>query len=128
MDKDSVTQWLERYVDAWHTYDPQAIGNLFTEDATYAYHPWDAEPVKGRDAIVSNWLESPDAPGSWSAQYEPYAMEGDKAVITGWTRYFGEDRETVDRTYYNVWLLRFDNTGRCSEFVETYMETPKERA
>jgi hypothetical protein len=126
MDKDSVTRWLERYINAWRTYDPQAIGDLFTKDATYAYHPWDKEPVKGRDAIVSNWLESPDAPGSWSAEYEAYTVEGDRAVVVGWTRYLSGDRTTVDRTFYNVWLLRFDTSGRCSEFVETYMETPKE--
>lgn len=126
MNRESVARWLQQYVEAWRSYDSSAIGNLFTENATYAYHPWD-EPVKGREAIISNWLESPDAPGSWSAEYEPYAVEGDRAVAAGWTRYLGKDRTTVDRSYYNVWLMRFSG-GQCSEFVEVYMELPKKSA
>ena len=39
MTHDDVQAWLDDYVDAWHTYDPAAIAALFTEDATYAYHP-----------------------------------------------------------------------------------------
>jgi hypothetical protein len=37
-------------VDAWRTYDPAAIGTLFAEDATYAYHPYDEdeEVVRGQ--------------------------------------------------------------------------------
>jgi ketosteroid isomerase-like protein len=123
MDRETVAQWLERYVDAWRSYDPQTIGDLFSEDATYKYQPW-GDPVMGREAIVANWLESPDAPDSWSAQYEPYAVDGDRAVTVGWTNYFGEDRRAVERAYYNVWLMRFDQDGRCKEFIEVYMEAP----
>jgi ketosteroid isomerase-like protein len=124
--KADVQDWLDRYVDAWKSYDPQAIGNLFTEAASYRYHPWD-DPITGREAIVANWLESPDAPGSWSARYEPFAVDGDRAVATGWTDYFGEDGTTVVRRYYNVWLMRFDGDGRCVEFVEVFMGAPVEK-
>ena len=123
LDRESVQQWLDRYVDAWKSYDRKAIADLFTEDATYRYQPW-GDPVTGREAIVANWLESPDKPGSWSARYEPYAVDGDRAVSTGWTDYFGEDGSTVVRRYYNTWLMRFDGDGRCAEFVEVYMEAP----
>ena len=123
MDRELVAQWLDRYIDAWRSYDPQTIGDLFSEDATYKYQPW-GDPVTGREAIVANWLESPDAPDSWSAQYEPYAVDGDRVVTVGWTNYFGEDRRTVERAYYNVWMMRFDQDGRCKEFIEVYMEAP----
>jgi uncharacterized protein (TIGR02246 family) len=127
MDKATVKEWLHRYIAAWKSYDPQAIGDLFTEDATYRYQPW-GEPMIGREAIVANWLESPDSPGSWQAEYEPYGIDGDRAVTTGWTDYFVADgKKTIDRRYYNVWLLRFDDNGRCSEFVEVYMEPPKKQ-
>jgi hypothetical protein len=48
--------WRNAYLDAWRTYDSAAIAALFTEDATYAYHPWDEgeEVVGDRDAIVAN--------------------------------------------------------------------------
>ena len=123
MDRAGVQAWLDRYVEAWRSYDPQAIGDLFTEDATYKYQPW-GEPVTGREAIVANWLESPDAPGSWQAKYEPYAVDGDRVVATGWTDYFGADGKAVERRFYNVWLMRFNEDGRCREFVEVYMEAP----
>lgn len=118
-----MAQWLERYVDAWRTYEATAIAALFSEDAVYRYHPWaeNEEVVRGRETIVSNWLEEPDATGSWTAEYRPWAVEGDRAVAIGATRYLTEDREDVEREFHNVFLLRFDTDGRCKEFTELYM-------
>jgi ketosteroid isomerase-like protein len=126
MDRDGFAAWLERYVAAWRSYDAQAIGDLFSEDATYRFHPQD-EPVRGREAIVADWLQSPDAPGSWRCDYAPYAVDGDRAVMHGRTEYFAADGETVDRRFYNVWLCAFDGDGRCTDFTEYYME-PRRRA
>lgn len=36
LDRASVTAWLDAYVRAWKTYDLQAIGDLFSENATYS--------------------------------------------------------------------------------------------
>jgi ketosteroid isomerase-like protein len=127
IDREAVSQWLERYVEAWRSYDERVIGDLFSEDAAYKYKPWD-EPVKGREAIVANWLEDPDEAGSWTAQYQPFAVEGDRAVAVGWTSYFGPDGRTIELAYYNVWLLNFDNEGRCEDFTEVYMDAPTDRS
>jgi SnoaL-like protein len=121
--RDDVQRWLDGYVAAWRTYDPVAIGELFGADATYRYHPYD-EPVTGRDAIVADWLESPDAAGTWAAAYEPYAVEGDRAVAVGESRYLQPDG-SFRTLYYNVWTLRFDEDGRCVDFVEYYNELPE---
>jgi ketosteroid isomerase-like protein len=125
MTREQVNDWLNMYVEAWKSYDPQAIGDLFTEDATYLYHPWQ-EALRGRLAIVASWLDNQDAPGSWSAEYEPFAIDGDRVVTMGKSSYFGADGTEVEREYWNVWLLRFDNQGRCHEFSEYYMQTPGE--
>jgi ketosteroid isomerase-like protein len=114
-----VQDWLDRYVEAWRSYDPEAIGELFSEDAVYAYHPYDAEPVRGRDAIVADWRDDRDEPGSWEARYEVALVEGDRAIARGETRY------AVGRTFSNLYELRFDDTGRCASFVEWYMEHPR---
>src|SRR5215203_5457316 len=98
MTHDAVARWLDAYTAAWTTYDPDAIGALFADDAQYRYHPWD-EPVRGREAIVADWLESPDAPGTYSAAYAPWAVEGSRAVATGVSRY---DDGTQRRVYHNV--------------------------
>jgi hypothetical protein len=76
--------------------------------------------MRGRDAVVASWLEEPDAPASWDAHYEPFAVEGDRAVAIGWSRY-GADGDEPEKTYHNAYLLRFAPDGRCAEFHEFYM-------
>jgi ketosteroid isomerase-like protein len=122
--RDDVQRWLDAYVDAWRSYDPAAIAALFSDDASYAYQPY-REPVRGRDAIVADWLESPDVAGSWDASYEAYTADGERAVAVGQSRYFENGK--LASLYYNVWLLRFDADGRCSEFIEYWREHPKDQ-
>lgn len=121
MDQQEVRQWIDRYVSAWQSGDRDEIGDLFTEDARYGYRPWASEEhtVVGRDAIVESWLENPDDPSAWSASYEPYAVDGDRAVVVGWTRYQGS-ADHPERKYHNAFLLRFRD-GRCAEFNEFYV-------
>ena len=120
MTHDALQRWLDAYVEAWRTYDPAAIGALFSEDATYAYHPYDEgeEVVRGREAIVADWLEEPDEPGSWEASYRPLVVEGQRAVAEGTTSYANGD------FFWNLWTLRFDAEDRCVEFVEWFMVRP----
>jgi ketosteroid isomerase-like protein len=126
MDDARVARWLADYVEAWRSYDPEAIGTLFAEDALYRYHPWD-EPtpsqVRGRDAIVASWLEEKDRPGSWAAEYRPSLVHDDRAVAVGSSRYLAADG-SVESEYYNVFFLTFDDEGRCREFTEVYMKRP----
>jgi hypothetical protein len=112
-----VQAWLDAYVDAWRTYDEDAIRALFSSDATYAYHPYD-EPGRGRDAIVSDWLADRDEPGSWEASYSPALIDGDRAIATGETRYARGD------VFSNLFELDFDADGRCTRFVEWFMKQP----
>jgi ketosteroid isomerase-like protein len=114
---EQVQAWLDAYVAAWRSYDRAAIGALFSDDATYAYHPYD-EPLRGRQAIVDSWLSDPDEPGSWEARYAPLMLDGDRAIATGETRYDN------DRRFSNLFVLRFEDAGRCREFVEWYIKQP----
>lgn len=122
MEQQEVTQWLERYVDAWKSYDRDDITELFSDDAEYRYHPYD-EPLRGRDAIVESWLEEPDPPGTYDARYEPIAIDGDVAVATGTTTYY-DDQGSVERIYDNCFVMRFERDGRCREFTEWYQKRP----
>jgi hypothetical protein len=121
MDEASFQQWLDAYVEAWRTYEVDAIGDLFSSEVEYRYHPWD-EPVRGRAALVENWLEDRDDPDSWSAEYRPWLVAGDNAVAVGVSRYLAPDRNTVEREYHNVFLCRFDADGRCREFTELFLK------
>ena len=130
MDRESVQLWLDRYVEAWETYDPERIGDLFSADAEYRYHPAD-EPVVGRDAIVRAWTEpdgdasTRDEPGTYEAHYEPWAIEDRRAVAVGWSRYYGDaSRSRLDRIYDNCYLLEFDAENRCRSFTEFFRQRP----
>ena len=126
MNRDDVQDWLDRYIAAWRANEPEPIRELFTEDATYSYRPWDSDDqtVRGRDAIAASWLEQPDDPGAWEAHYEPYAVDGDRAVAVGWSRYAAAG-DAPERTYHNAYLLHFAADGRCAEFHEFYMQEGK---
>jgi hypothetical protein len=124
LDKATVTAWLDAYVRAWKTYNPQVIGDLFNENATYAYTPFSI-PLNGRAAIVASWLEERDAPGTYDGHYETVLIEGDRAVANGRSRYFEQDGTTFKTEWDNIFLLRFDEEGRCLEYREWYMERPR---
>ena len=120
MTHDEVQKWLDGYIAAWASNDADAIGDLFTQDAVYSYRPWisDAATITGREAIVASWLKGGDDPGDWDAEYQPYVVEGDRAVALGWSRYRAKGDEP-EKTYHNAYILRFEE-GRCAEFREFY--------
>ena len=120
MDHEAFQSWLDRYIDAWRLLDPVAIGDLFSADVRYAYDPFE-EAVVGRKAVVDSWLTDPDEPGSWEADYEVLAIDGDAHVAHGRTRYLTDDRRDVEREFANIFVCRFDAEGRCREFTEYYM-------
>ena len=125
MNRDDVQDWLNRYVAAWRANEREPIEALFTEDAKYRWRPYGPEERQaiGREAIVTGWLHEGDDPDSWEATYEPYALDGDRAVATGLSKYAATDTEP-ERTYHNVFLLQFAADGRCSEFTEYWMLEP----
>ena len=128
MDHTAARAWLDRYVDAWLTYDPELIRALFSEDVAYRYHPYD-EPIEGRDAVVASWLgetsedgaSDRDRPGTYEASYAPVAVDGDMVVATGTSSYRDEPGGPVVRVFHNCFVMRFDPDGRCREFTEYYM-------
>jgi ketosteroid isomerase-like protein len=131
MDHQTAQNWLDRYVDAWMSYDRDDIAALFSEDVAYSYHPYD-EPVVGRGAVVASWLgeggstdaSTRDAPGTYDAVYSPVAVDGDVVVATGTSRYREAPGGPVVRTYENCFVMRFDGEGRCREFTEYYLRRP----
>lgn len=131
MDHKSAQDWLDRYVAAWHSYDPADISRLFSVDVAYRYHPYD-EPIVGRDTVVASWLgefepadaSTRDAPGTYEAEYSAVAVDGDTVVATGTSRYHDEPGGPVVRTYENCFVMRFDIEGRCREFTEYYLRRP----
>jgi SnoaL-like domain len=122
-DRDHVAGWLDRYIEAWRSYDREAIAALFAADARYRYHPFD-EWISGRAAIVESWFDEPDEPGTYAASYEPVAVDGEVAVATGTSIYHKPDG-SVRAIYDNCFVMRFDADGLCAEFTEWFIERPE---
>ena len=133
MEREDVDRWLADYVAAWRTYDREAIAELFSEDITYRYKPYEEPPTVGRELVIETWLgeghaeeaSSRDEPETYDASYRCFAVDGDVAVATGSSTYLTEPGGAVDTVYDNCFLMRFDSEGRCSEFTEFFMERPK---
>ena len=133
MTHEDVQRWLDAYVEAWKSYDPDSIGALFSDDVAYRYHPYD-EPVVGREPVVESWLgegEHPgasarDEPGTYDGSYRPVAIEGDLAVVVGASTYYEHPGGPVEKIYDNCAVIRFDADGRCREYTEWYMKRPRD--
>jgi len=131
MDRNTAQDWLDRYVDAWRSYDPADVSGLFSEDVAYRYHPYD-DPIVGRDAVVASWLgeggsddaSTRDAPGTYEAKYFPVAVDGDIVVATGTSSYRELPGGPVVRSYDNCFVMRFDDEGRCRDFTEYFLRRP----
>lgn len=60
---------------------------------------------------------------AWLDAYvEAWRTYDGEAIATGETRY------ADGNVFSNLFVLRFDSDGRCTEFVEWYVHHPKERA
>jgi ribonuclease HI len=109
--------WVERYLRAWRSNDPSDIGVLFTEDAIYRSTPF-ADGPRGREAIIADWLERRDEPGTWTFEGDVECATPSLGIVRGRIGY-------PPRTEYRtIWLVRFDASGQATEFTEWWMERP----
>lgn len=120
VDTAAVTNWVEAYKKAWASSDPKDIAPLFSAGAAYYTSPF-ADPIKGNDAIVNWWDEHRDAPSDYTFQYEVLGTGADCGVVRGWTIY-----NNPKHVYSNIWLIRLNDAGRCTEFTEWHMAQPKQ--
>jgi ketosteroid isomerase-like protein len=112
-DRDRYGRWVESYVRAWESNDPEEIGALFAEDAEYYTAPF-RKPWSGRQGIVEKWLARKEEPGTWTFRFEVMAEADGLGFVRGWTGY-------PDTRYSNLWVIRLDPDDRCREFTEWWM-------
>jgi len=119
MGASDLERWVQGYVRAWLSNDPDDIGGLFTDDATYRTAP-DAEPWTGREAIVAGWLEHRDEPGAATFTFEVVGLDGHRGFVQGATTYRADD-ERAERTYDNLWMIDLTDDGRASAYTEWFI-------
>ncbi|MBW9092264.1 nuclear transport factor 2 family protein [Microbacterium jejuense] len=107
--------WLDGYLRAWESNDPDDIRAVFTPEAVYRYEPW-TTAVTGQDAIVASWLDRRDEPGTYRFEGDVTAVDGRRAIVEGVTRY---DSGTV---YSNLWVIDLAEDRRAEAFTEWWMD------
>jgi ketosteroid isomerase-like protein len=113
IDRAMVSQWVADYESAWRTPATEGLAELFSEDATYLQSPYET-PIVGIDAIRRMWDEERDSYDEiFSLASEIVAVEGDTAVVRAEVHYGNPVGQ-----YRDLWVLRLDGTGRCSQFEE----------
>ena len=115
----NAQRFLDGYLDAWASNNPDSIRALFAPQATYRGGASDLEPAVGVDEIIALWLEERDEPGTWSYSGAVELQTKTAAVIRGVTTYTEGQKSGI---YENVWLVRFDEDGRASEFQDWWFQ------
>ena len=111
--------WLERYRQAWIARDADAAGRLFTEDAIYREHPFQA-PFAGRAAIEDYWRRVTESQTSVELRYGRSVADGPRVAVEWWA-----NLQTTDGplTLAGEFLLSFAAGGECRELREYWLLT-----
>ena len=113
LDRAAVTRWIDGYETAWRTAGTDGLAELFAGDATYSQGPY-REPVAGLAAIAGMWEAERDGHDEgFDMLAELLAVDGGTAVARVSVRYHDPARE-----YLDLWVMRFDDEGRCRVFEE----------
>ncbi len=114
VDRAAVERWVTGYEAAWRSPGADMLAGLFAADATYLHSPY-AEPVVGLERISEMWEEDRQGPDEvFTMSTEIVALDGDVAVVRALVRY----GEPVSQEYTDLWIVRFETTGRCAWFEE----------
>lgn len=122
MNRSDFEHWLDGYRTAWRSDDPDQIGALFTEDATYSPYPF-REPKRGREAIVAWWVGQGDSGNEWRFERERLVVDGEVGVVQGITTYPAADGQP-EAVFSNIWVVRLAPDGRASSFAEWWVQRP----
>ena len=109
-----LRRWVAGYEAAWRARGIDSLGSLFAEDAQYRHSPY-AEPVIGLDEIAQMWeAEREGHDEVFALVTEIVAVEDDTAVVRARVLY----GVPVRQEYSDLWVIRFEDDGRCVSFEE----------
>jgi ketosteroid isomerase-like protein len=117
-------EWIEAYSRAWVDADSDAAAALFTEHASYRWHPLQ-EPEVGRDGIRKYWQTVTATQSEVEVRFGDPVESGRRVAVEFWT-IMRNDGEIV--TLSGLMLLRFDSDGRCEELREYWNLEPGSHA
>lgn len=104
--------WIAAYERAWRSAGTDSLAEIFSEDASYRMSPYE-EPVRGLEAIGALWERERTGPDEeFELTHEIVAVDDDAAVARIAVTY------ATGAEYRDLWIVRFDEDGRCREFEE----------
>lgn len=114
MQRETVTRWIEGYERAWRTPGTSTLAELFAPDATYRTAPFE-RPHVGLAGIAELWeAEREGLDETFEMTSELIAADGATAVVRVEVFY----GSPISRHYRDIWIMRFNDAGQCTEFEE----------
>jgi uncharacterized protein (TIGR02246 family) len=105
--KQQVREVLDVYIRAWESQDPELIGTIFTDQATYHERVM-GEPIRGRDGIRDYWqTKVVGAQANISCDLLNLYLD-DGTAIAEWEATFDDTAQQVRKRMREVALLTFD--------------------
>jgi len=116
LDKAQFDHWLTEYGQAWEARDAARFCALFTGDAPYHWTPLDP-PLGGRPAIAAAFTDAVATQRNIGFTHEVLALRG-MTGICHWQCSFDREGSPNRVLLDGIFVVRFDDTGRCSDFRE----------
>jgi len=114
MNRAAVDEWVVEYERAWRTAGTDLLAGLFAPDVSYLPSPW-AQPIDGLDALGDFWDAERKGPDEEFAMHsEVLTVDGTTAVV----RISVDYGEPGYSHWRNLWVMVFDDHGKCSAFEE----------
>lgn len=113
MDRSAVESWVAGYERLWRSPGTDRLGELFTDDVSYAASPW-SPPVRGLDALARFWeAERVSADEPFEMRRDVVALDGSTAVLR-----IAIDYAATGTRWRDLWIIELDADGRCRAFEE----------
>jgi hypothetical protein len=116
VDLAGLKRWLDEYGRAWEQGDESVVERLYTPDIKYYETPF-SEPDVGYDAVVAYKRSAKAAQKDIHFWHEPLAAIDDTGIAR-WGCSFVRVPSGRSVDLDGVFVLRFDEHGRCRELRE----------
>jgi nuclear transport factor 2 (NTF2) superfamily protein len=116
LDEAQFGHWLTEYGQAWESRDADRFCALFTENAAYRWTPLDP-PLQGRVGIATAFMDAVNTQRNIRFTHELLALTGVTGICR-WRCRFDREGSSSRVMLDGIFVVRFDDTGRCSDFRE----------
>jgi ketosteroid isomerase-like protein len=118
----AAERFVEAYLRAWRTNDPDDVRAAFAPGCTYEAYPHDPDPAIGIAAILALWQEAADPPDVWDFAWTIEIETPESALVRAVTTYHSGPKEGV---FDNLWIVHLTDDGRATSFHDFWVQRPE---